>query len=358
MPAHEPVSPAVSTPARPPCVACGPAGAGGGLPAGAESRPGLIDVSVCIVNWNSRSLLRDCLRSLVCADQGVTLEAIVADNGSTDGAAEMVAREFPRVVLWRNPANLGFARANNQAARLARGRFLFFLNNDTVVPPGTLRTILDYAEAHPRVGLIGPRLRDGAGRFQVSCRPRPTVATFLSRTSLARAAGILRRGYHRYRRESFDPHTTRPVDVLMGAALFMRRDVFVAHGGWDEGYTFGGEDLDLCLRVGRSRPVVYFPGAEIIHLGRASSRENPGYAAPNIAAGFARYLRRGGASRASLLAYKAVVSADAPLQLLTKAAQYGWRRVRGRRDAARKSLVALRETWSFLSRGLPSFWRA
>src|SRR2546423_139423 len=113
-------------------------------------------VSVCIANWNCRDMLRACLASLRSKLQRERVEAIVVDNASTDGAAEMVAREFPRVVLVRNAENLGFSRANNQAARLARGRYLFFLNNDTLVPPGALRELVEYLRAHPEVGLLGP----------------------------------------------------------------------------------------------------------------------------------------------------------------------------------------------------------
>src|SRR5205085_3445579 len=136
-----------------------------------------------------------CLRSLRSRLQKAQLEIIVVDNASTDGAPEMVATHFPRVTLIRNRENVGFARANNQAAAVARGRYLFFLNNDTVVPPGALRELLDYAETHPEAGVVGPRLCDGRGRTQVSCRLRPTVGALLHRTALLRWTGLFRRAY-------------------------------------------------------------------------------------------------------------------------------------------------------------------
>jgi N-acetylglucosaminyl-diphospho-decaprenol L-rhamnosyltransferase len=319
---------------------------------------GPVDVTVCIVNWNCRELLRACLESLHDREQGVTLETVVVDNASTDGAAEMVADEFPEVVLVRNDANRGFARANNQAARRARGRYLFFLNNDTVVPPGTLRKLLDYAEAHPAVGMIGPRLRDGEGRYQVSYRQQPTVGTLLHRTSLVRCTGLLRGAYRSYRREEFDPHTTRTVEVLMGAALFLSRERFFGCGGWDEGFTFGGEDLDLSVRVRRQGELVYLPEAEVTHYGRASTRQHIGYASAQMMIGFARYLRKTGCPQPLLALYKLIVTLDAPVQLVGKGLQCLWRRLRGHPKEARKSWLALRGFGHFLLRGLGAFWRA
>ncbi len=320
------------------------------------SREG-IDISVCIVNWNCRDLLRACLGSLQ-DQQGVRLEIIVVDNASADGAADMVACEFPEVVLQRNSSNLGFARANNRAAALARGRYLFFLNNDTHVPPGTLRRLLDYAEAHPEVGMLGPGLRDGQGRLQVSYRLRPTLATLLHRTSLLRWTGLLRNGYHRYRRPDCDVEITRQVEVLMGAAMFLPRDVFFTCGPWDEEYTFGGEDIELSTAVGRNFAVVYHPEVEITHYGRVSTRQHIGCASLHIAIGFLRYLRKCGYSRPALLIYKLIVTLDAPVQLVGKGLQYLRKRVKGRRDQADKSLLVVRAHAHFLLKGLVPFWRA
>jgi N-acetylglucosaminyl-diphospho-decaprenol L-rhamnosyltransferase len=318
----------------------------------------VIDVSVCIANWNCRDLLRGCLESLTEDAQGVRLEIIVADNDSSDGAVEMVVEQFPGVRLIRNSENRGFARASNQAAQCARGRYLFFLNNDTFVPPGTIRQLVDYLEKHPEVGMVAPRLRDGQGNVQVSCRPRPTVATLLHRTSLLRWTGLLRSGYWEYRRGDFDAEATRAVDVLMGAAVLVARDRFLAWGGWDEDFTFGGEDMELSYRINRHARVVFYPRAEITHFGRASTRQHVRFASLQITIGLVKYLRKTGASRLSLWIYKAVQTLDAPVSVLLKAGEYVLRRSRGRQRKAEQSLRVLRAQWHFLVRGLVAFWRA
>jgi GT2 family glycosyltransferase len=321
-----------------------------------DDRP--IDVSVCIANWNCRELLRDCLESLQDQPQGVRLEVIVVDNASSDGAPDLVAREFPEVVLVQNPGNYGFSRANNQAADKARGRYLLFLNNDTVVPPGTLRRLVEFCDRHPEVGMVGPRLRDGQGQYQVSYRQRPTMAVLLHRTCLLRWTGLFKRAYRRYRRQDFEANAIRQVDVLMGAAVLLPRQGFFAWGRWDEDFTFGGEDLDLSTRVNRSAKVVYLPEAEILHFGRVSSRLHNGFASSQMTIGLVRYLRKTGYGRLAMLSYKIVVTLDAPLQLVGKTAQGLWRWLARRHTEAEKSLLAAHGMWHFLTRGLLPFWQA
>jgi GT2 family glycosyltransferase len=324
-------------------------------PAALQAAPA---VSVCIANWNCRDLLRACLTSLCDDFQGVRFEIIVVDNASTDGAADMVAREFPDVVLVRSSKNRGFATACNQAARLASGRYLFFLNNDTAVPAGTLRRLLDYAEAHPEAGMIGPRLVGPDGRPQVSCRPRPTVATLLHRAVLLRWTGLLKRGYRRYRREPLPADTSpRKVETLMGAAVFLRRQLFFDVGGWDEDFTFGGEDFDLSFRIGKRLALVYLPEITLTHHCRVSTRANVGYSAPLVAIGFLRFLRKSGASRSSLLLYKVIMSIDAPLLLFLRLVALPWRWARGQSRQARQTVQRMKESWFFLTRGLIDFWR-
>jgi GT2 family glycosyltransferase len=308
-------------------------------------------------------MLRACLESLQSRLQRVRVEVIVVDNASTDGAAEMVARDFPRVVLVSNRENRGFARASNQAARAARGRYLFFLNNDTVAPPGALRELVAYMRAHPEVGLLGPRLVrpracNSAGSTQMSWRRKPTVAALLHRNSLVRWTGLCRAAYRRYRAREMTPESPQAVEVLLGAALLARRSQFWECGGWDEEYTFGAEDVDLCTRIGRRYAVVHHPGVEIVHHGRASSRQRIDYVYLNTIVGVTRSLRKGGASRWSMLLYKAAVTLDAPLQWLQHAVRYLFRRGLGRTAAAHRSRQGLQGVTHLLTRGLPALWRA
>jgi N-acetylglucosaminyl-diphospho-decaprenol L-rhamnosyltransferase len=315
-------------------------------------------VSVCIANWNCRDLLRTCLQSLFERPQGVRFEVIVADNASSDGAAEMVAEEFPQVTLIRNPENLGFSRANNQAATLARGSYLFFLNNDTELPAEALQEFVAFAGANPGLSMMGPKLRGADGVPQISYRRKPTVGALLHRVSLLRWTGLFRKAYRRYRRDAFDPDGIRPVEVLMGAAVFLPRRAFEAAGRWDEGYRFGAEDLDLSTQAGRIGRVMYCSTVEVLHYGRVSSRANIGFSAPNVAIGYVRYFRKAGASRFALFIYKVLVTVDTPLQILGKLLQAGTRRATGRTEKARKSWLAARGTWNFLRRELVRFWMA
>ena len=318
----------------------------------------LIDISVCIVNWNCRELLHGCLVSLCRQIAGIRWEIIVVDNGSTDGAADMVARDFPEVTLVRNSTNLGFSRANNQAAQFARGRFLFFLNNDTVLPPGTLEDLVDYADAHPGIGILGPRLRDARGRIQISYRHNLTVGALLHRTMLFRWTGLFRRRYLRCRRQGFDSDTPRQVKVLMGAAMLLPRQVFLDSGMWDESYTFGGEDMDLCYRVRLQWPVVYHPGIEILHYGRAATRQHVRFAATRIPSGFVLYLRKTKTPGLKLVLYKCVATIDAPVLLVANALQFLFRKSFGKPEKASKSLLALQSSWHFMLHGLVEFWKA
>lgn len=316
------------------------------------------DVSVCIVNWNCRELLEKCLDSLYAKPQGVRFEVVVVDNASSDGAAEMVEELYPQVRLIRNDENFGFSRGNNQAASAATGRYLFFLNNDTELAPNTLEEFVRFADHNPGIGMVGPRLRGVDGNYQISYRRKPSLTALLHRISLLRWTGLFRQTYYDYRRDTFEPDGVRPVEVLMGAAVFLPREIFEESGRWDERYRFGGEDLDLSTQVGMSHPVVYFGNVEVMHHGRVSSRANVSFSAPNVAIGYVHYFRKAGVGPTALFIYKLLVTIDAPVQIVSKSCQALYRLLGGRKDKAKKSWLAARGVWHFMTNELYRFWRA
>jgi GT2 family glycosyltransferase len=199
---------------------------------------------------------------------------------------------------------------------------------------------------------------DAEGQRQASSRCRPTLATFLHRTCLLRWTNLLRPHYRRYRRQAVDPAAPSAVEVLMGAALLVPRRVFFDCGRWDESFFFGGEDLDLCYRVGQHHALMFHPGIAITHLGRASTRLNIGLTSTQIAIGFVRYLRKTGCSEAALVLYKLVMTLDAPLHAAVKALQSLWRRLTGRHARAEKSWLVVQSLVHFLGKGLIPFWKA
>jgi GT2 family glycosyltransferase len=314
-------------------------------------------VSVCIVNWNCREILRKCLLSLVEQEQDTSFEIVVVDNGSSDGAPEMVAEEFPQVQLVRNRHNIGFSHACNQAAELAAGQYLFFLNNDTEVGPHSLGELAEYAEAHPEARLIGPKLHGSDGNPQISYRQKPTIAAMLNQLRIVRWTRLFRTAYHDYRRGSFQALRTGPVEILLGAAVFLSRETFDTLGGWDERYRFGLEDIDLSTEAGKLGDVVYLSEVEVLHHGRMSSRGNLRFALPNVTVGYAHYFRKHGSHSAALFAYKCLVTLDAPVQLLFIGLQTAIRRMLGRKEKAAQSGRAALGIWHFLRRELVRFWR-
>jgi GT2 family glycosyltransferase len=187
----------------------------------------MADLSVVIVSWNVRDLLRQCLSTLAKADP-LSLDIIVVDNASADGSVEMLQAEFPTVQLVANPDNRGFPTANNQGIALARGRYVLLLNSDTEVLGDALATMVAFADAHPDVGVVGPQLLNTDGSVQSSRRRLPTLATgFFESTWLQPYAP--RQLLERYYVLDQPDDATLDVDWVKGAAL-MARGRLSAHG--------------------------------------------------------------------------------------------------------------------------------
>jgi GT2 family glycosyltransferase len=228
-----------------------------------------MDLSIVIVNWNTRDLLADCLRSVMAGLAGIEAEVFVVDNASSDDSVAMVERDFPQVRLIRNDTNLGFAAANNVALRLASGRHVMLLNSDTIVHGHVLSACVAWMDTRPSVGVMGPRVLNADGTTQVSATGFPSLGMLALQTlGLTRIAR-----FDRYRLTAWDRRETRPVDVISGCAMVVRRDAISDVGLLDECFFFFGEETDWCRRFAQAGwAVVFAPVGDITHFGGGSVR--------------------------------------------------------------------------------------
>ncbi len=233
-----------------------------------------MNISVVVVNWNGGEAVLKTLRSVTKA--AGEKEVWLVDNASTDESLEKIREEFPLVKILANRENLGFARANNQAAEKAKGEYLILLNPDTEVMEETFIKTSLYFQSHPKVGIIGGRLENEDGSVQKSGRRDPTVLR-----ELVYYSGLWR--YHeKYFQARFDfPagldwEKDRLVDEVSGAYLAIRRKVVEEIGLFDERFFMYYEDADLCLRARKAGwQVVYVPEIRIKHLQGQSAKVLP-----------------------------------------------------------------------------------
>ncbi len=230
----------------------------------------MCDLSIIIVSYNTRHLLRDCLASTPAGCTGQSVKTIVVDNGSSDGSGEMVEREFPSVELIVVEGNLGFAGANNVALERSSGRYVVLLNPDTRVLPGALTAMMRFMDATPGCGYCGPRLLNGDGTHQPSARRFPTVFSGgFAMLSLSRRFPASRHGL-----DLHALHGDRGVflaDWLTGACLMVRSESADAAGRLDDGFFMYFEETDWCQRMQAAGwEGWYFGGAEVVHLGGRS----------------------------------------------------------------------------------------
>jgi GT2 family glycosyltransferase len=231
-------------------------------------------VSAIVVNWNTRDLLVDCLRAFyACSD--VPAEAVVVDNASTDGSAEVVAREFPEAKLIRQRVNIGFGRANNAGLQVAEGRFILLTNPDVTVMPGCVGRLADFLLVRPDAGAVGPRLQRPDGLLDETSRrgfPSPG-ASFFHFTGLDKVFPSNER-LNRYSLGHLPATETHEIDAGTAACLMVRRAAVDRVGFFDPDYFMFGEDLDLCFRLKSGGwKVFYLPTARAVHARVTSGEE-------------------------------------------------------------------------------------
>lgn len=233
-----------------------------------------VDVSILIVSFNTRDMTLAAIASVVAETKDVSYELIVVDNASSDGSAEAIAAVYPRVRLIASSSNLGFARANNLAARNATGEYVLLLNPDTLVLDRAVDRLVAFARARPRAGIWGGRTLFGDGSLNpASCWRRVSLWNLFCRasglTGLFPASPLFNsEAYGGWARDR-----VRQVDIVSGCFLLVRRRMWRRLGGFDARFFMYGEEADLCLRARRrgARPAVT-PEATIVHYGGASER--------------------------------------------------------------------------------------
>lgn len=237
----------------------------------------MVEISVIIANWNGKKYLEECLTSVFLAlIESVEGEVIVVDNGSTDGSVNMIRAKFPSVRLFENNRNLGFAKAINIGIRESKGKYITIINSDVKVKEKSFVRMIEFLEFHPKIGLVGPKIVDSNGRVQRSCMGSPGLWNIFCRALAldkmfpkSEIFGGQLMTYWEHDRE-------RAVDIINGCFWMAKREAIDRVGLLDERFFIYGEDMDWCKRFwDTGLEVVFFPEAEALHYGGASSSKAP-----------------------------------------------------------------------------------
>lgn len=241
----------------------------------------MYDVCISLVNTNEREDIERCLVSLYEDMKGVSFSygIVIVDNASTDKSDVFLKEKFPEITLLKQEKNEGFGASHNRTLKEIEGKYYFILNPDTIFLPGgrIIEKMYNWMESHPKVGMMGPKVVYPDGSLQYSCYRFPTFwQPVYSRTKL----GAKGKGKHvadHFLMKDFDHESTRPVDWVMGSAMFVRAEAIKKAGVFDERYWMYAEDSDWCRRMWEANwPVYYVHDIVIQHFHRRSSAKVPG----------------------------------------------------------------------------------
>jgi GT2 family glycosyltransferase len=235
-----------------------------------------LDLSIIIVNYNVKEFLQNLLHSIDKASQNLSSEIIVVDNASDDGSVELMISKFPSVKLIENKTNLGFGKANNQALKIAEGKYFLLINPDAVVREDTFKKMIEFLEEHKDAGLAGCKILNPDGSLQLACRrsfPGPW-------TSFCKVTGLSNlfpnsKMFARYNLTYLDENQTYEVDAISGSFMMLKKEVYEKVGGFDEQFFMYGEDLDLCYRIQKADyKVFYVHTTQVIHYKGESTKRS------------------------------------------------------------------------------------
>lgn len=237
--------------------------------------PKTIDVSICIVNWNTKEFLRECLNSIKEKTAGLTYEIIIVDNNSQDDSVQMVKFDHPECLMVESQKNLGFAKGNNEAVKNASGKYIFYLNPDTKLITNAICSMFVFMEKHADFGAVGCQLVTSDGQIQYTC-----ARTFPSPLNQFSFLAMLNKLFPQSRRLStvemnyWDHADSREIDCLSGACIMARKHIIDGLKGFDEAFFMYAEDVDLCYRIRNEGWKIYYLAEErIFHHEGASSKK-------------------------------------------------------------------------------------
>jgi O-antigen biosynthesis protein len=235
-----------------------------------------MDLSVIIVNYNVKYFLEQCLHAVIRASGKISAEIYVVDNNSADGSVQMIQQKFPQVNLMVNNSNPGFAVANNQALKLAEGRYVLLLNPDTVVQEDTFTSCIAFMDEHTEAGCLGVKMIDGKGNFlPESKRALPMPLTAFYKVFGLSAMFPRSKRFGKYHLGYLDNDEIHEVDVISGAYMFIRKSALQKTGLLDEQFFMYGEDIDLSYRLTQlGYRNIYFPKTTIIHYKGESTKKS------------------------------------------------------------------------------------
>ena len=226
-----------------------------------------MDLSCIIVNYKNSEPLKDCLASIYQTVQGIDFEVIIVDNSENDPGLQPLKELYPKAQFISNSSNVGFSKANNQAAKIAQGNILIFLNPDTILSDQAINSMYKHVCSHTEIGALGPKVVNPDGSLQYSCRRYPTLWTGLfNRYSILSQLFPENRFTSQYLMRDFDHNEIWQVDWLSGCCLMVSKSIFEQSHGFDENYFLFNEDVDLCRTINKGgKRVIYFPEATVIH---------------------------------------------------------------------------------------------
>jgi len=233
----------------------------------------MIDISIIIVNYNSFQILTECLDSIYkFTDKQTIFEIIVIDNNSAEGDIRYTLKTYPQIKLIVNSENRGFSAANNQGLEIANGKYILFLNNDTLFIEDTIKKTIAFLEDFGKDNVIGCRLLNSDNTHQTSVVDKDSLSNSFGENFFLYLYFKKYRSLNKYYYSDFEPKVPSEVGVVKGAFIFCSKKIVDELGGFDNRFFFYAEETDFCFRAANAGyKVIYFPGTEIIHLGGAST---------------------------------------------------------------------------------------